>query len=308
MSIYNLEKFGDKLREIRKNLKINQSTVAEATGIAKRTISNIESGNVIPTLDTLEILSAYYKTDLIFILLQYRLDDYSIYYRLKNNIYAKLENYAFDGLHVEIKDLKMMLESTQNTYIEKIIRQLILYTESIICFNMENDFDTAINKCVEAIRIAIPTFTFNNFKSFNYSNMEMKLLMNMGYIYINKNIDKIDCCLDILIFCISLLELNAPDEIYSWTCSNLAHIYQLKEDYENVLKYANLGIESSQKSKDYSNLITLYAYKGISQGKLNDKEFKKSLETSLYLCDAFNKIEMKEHITKVCDSMFGIKL
>ena len=52
---YNLELFGENLKEIRKALKLNQKEISEATNINESTIRRIENGKVLPQLDTLEV-------------------------------------------------------------------------------------------------------------------------------------------------------------------------------------------------------------------------------------------------------------
>ena len=72
--IYNLELFGEKLKEIRKALKLNQMEITELTNVDDKTIRRVEHGKVLPKLDTLELLSPIYKEDLISLLLEYRLN------------------------------------------------------------------------------------------------------------------------------------------------------------------------------------------------------------------------------------------
>lgn len=302
MSIYNLEKFGEKLKDIRKNLNLSQNKVTEETGVTERTIRNIENGKVLPSLDTLEILSAYYKTDLIHMLLQYRLDDYSVFYHIKGTIESKIENYESAKLHNEFENLKMLLASTKNMYFKNVIKQLIIFTEAII--HKDVDYDISLKKCIEAIRMTTPTFTLENYKSFAYSPMEIRILMNIALI--QNGLEKRELCLDILNFCI--YSIDPHEEVYSKICCNLAYSYQLKKDFENMLKYADLGIKACQESRNYYILTMLFYLKGFAQCKLNDEEFRKSLETAICLCDAFNKMTFKKIIISDCDLLLGIKI
>src|SRR5690554_5656475 len=113
---YNLDLFGEKMKEIRINLNLTQKRISELTGIDSVTIRRIENGKVIPKLDTLELLSPIYKRDLINLLLKYRFDDYSLFLDIKNRIEFKLDSADFDTLNIELKALKLLLSSTKNSY------------------------------------------------------------------------------------------------------------------------------------------------------------------------------------------------
>ena len=65
---YNLEVFSQKLRSIRKSLKLHKDYIADKTGISVKTIVRLENGKCLPNLDTLELLSPLYKTDLVSLL------------------------------------------------------------------------------------------------------------------------------------------------------------------------------------------------------------------------------------------------
>lgn len=303
MSIYNLEHFGRKMKEIRKNLNLNQNKIAEETGITDKTIRRIENGKVLPALDTLEILSAYYNTDLISLLLQYRLDDYSVFCEIKKSIETKLYDKEENKLNNELESLKILLSSTKNSYYKNIIRQLILFTEAVIlCEDRANE--AALKKFTEAIKTTIPAMNMENYRLYTYSLMEIRILMNIGFAQERlKNKNK---CLEIMKFCLDSVE--SKDEIYSKICHNLATFHIRDNDFKKTLEYSDLGIKSCQESNNYFILPILFYQKGFAQCKLNDDNYVQSFATAMCLCDAFNKKTLKESMIHDCKNLLNINI
>lgn len=302
--IYNLDSFGKKIKEIRKSLNLTQKKISESTYIDVVTIRRIEKGKVIPKFDTLEILSPIFKEDLIALLLEYRFDNYSVFYEIKNRIESKLDSGEFYTLHSEFKELNNLLSSTKNMYYKNLITQLILLTESIILYNDNPKNNIVLNKLVEAIKITTPTFNLDDYDSFVYSSMEIRILMNMAFV-LNKLNHK-QKYIEIMEFCINAVDTD--DEIYPKLCYNLAGAYTRNKDFEKALKFSIMGIKSCQETRNLNGLSLLYYGKGIAEYKLNKEEYIESLKTSIYLCKAFGQDKLKNTIMNNCKEVFGICL
>lgn len=302
---YNLELFGKKLKGIRKSLKLNQKYIAEITDIDDKTIRRIENGKVLPKLDTLEILSPIYKEDLISLLLEYRFDDYSVFYEIKNKVELKLDNGEQNTLNSEFKGLNILLSSTENPYYKNLINQLLLFTESAIIYkDNNNNNNTALTKLLKAIRITIPTFNLDNYTSFVYSSIEIRILMNIAFV-VNRLNDK-ERYLEIMEFCIN--SVDTSDELYPKLCHNLAGAYIRNKEYQKALILSNIGIESCQKNRSFSGLNILYYGKGFAEYYLGKSEHLKSLNLSISLCEAFGQDNLKKTIINNCKEILDINL
>ena len=299
---YNLSLFGKRLEEIRKNLNITQKEISRLTGIDAVTIRRIEYGKVVPKLDTLEILSPIFKKDLISLLIQYRFDDYSVFYEIKNKIESKLDD-DLHTLHTEFEELNILLSSTKNPYYKNLINQLILLTEAVILYRNNNNNDISLNKLVEAIRITTSNFNLDDYKEFVYSSMEIRILMNMAFIF-NKLNHK-EKYLEIMEFCMDSVDSN--DEIYPKLCHNLAGVYSRNKDFKKALKYSNMGIRSCQENRNLNGLSLLYYGKGSAEYRLNKEDYIESFKTSMYLCKALGQNTLENTITNNCEKFFGIK-
>lgn len=301
--IYNLELFGEKLKKIRKTLKLNQMEITELTGIDDRTIRRIENGKVLPKLDTLELLSPVYKEDIIALLLEYRFDDYSVFYEIKNKIENKLDNREYHTLHNEFEGLNILLSSTKNPYYKNLINQLILFTDAAILYR-NNDHHMALNKLTESIKITTPNFNLDEYGSFIYSSMEIRVLMNIAF-SLNKLSDK-EKYLEIMEFCIDATNTN--DELYPKLCHNLASAYNRLKYFQKALDFSDRGIQSCQENRFFNGLSILYYGKGVGEYRLNKEEYMESLQTSICLCKAFGQEQLKNTIISNCKRFLGIDL
>lgn len=302
---YNLELFGKRLKEIRKNLNLKQNYIAKSTYIDDKTIRRIENGKVLPKLDTLEILSPFYKEDLVSLLIEYRFDDYSVFCDIKNKIELKLDNGEQNTLHNEFKELNILSSSTKNPYYKKLIRQLILFTEATILYKSNsNTNNMAFNKLVKAIKVTTPRFELEDYNSLVYSSMEIRILMNIAFIF--NRLGKEQKYLEMINFCLNSVDSN--DEIYPKLCHNLAGAYTRSKDFRKALKLSNMGIKSCQENRNFNGLSILYYGKGVAEHKLDKKEYKESLQTSIYLCEAFGQSQLKRTILNNCKRFLGVDL
>ncbi|MCK8059015.1 MULTISPECIES: helix-turn-helix domain-containing protein [unclassified Fusibacter] len=92
-------RFGDQIRQIRKNCGVSQEKVSEITGVAIETLRRLEKGIAEPKLSTLEKLSEVYKYDLIFLLTKHR----SKFSFFSNEIAGMITNELDSLNYVELK-------------------------------------------------------------------------------------------------------------------------------------------------------------------------------------------------------------
>jgi len=295
--------FGKNLKDIRKSLNLTQKEVADLAYIDPVTLRRIENGKVIPKLETLELLSPIYKQDLIDLLIKYRFDDYLAFYEIKKRIESKIDNGELNNLQVEVKGLKILLSTIKNTYCKKLVTQLLFFIEAIILY-YNNSNEEALDKLIESIKITTPSFKINKYNSFVYSSMEIRILMNIAFIF-NK-LNHQEKYIEILEFCINTL--NNDDEIYPKLCHNLAGAYIRNKDFKKALYFSNIGIESCQKNRNLNGLSLLFYGKGIAEYRLGKKENIDSLKTSIYLCKAFRQDQLEIAIRNNCKEFLDITL
>lgn len=303
MDVY-LVSFGETLQKIRKDLCLTQNDVSLLSGINSETIRRIESGKVIPKFETLEFLSAIYKQDLNVLFLKHRVNDYSYFHELLNSIERKFDENEFYTLNIELEKLNTVFNCTSNLFYKNLTKQLILLVQAVVSYKGHGNNRGALIKLIDALRITTPSFSLDTYKSFTYSSMEIRILMNIAFV-MNRLNDK-EKYLKIIEFCVNAVDTD--DDIYPKLCHNLAGVYRRNKNFEKALEYSNIGIKSSQENRNLHGLSLLYYGKGIAEYKLNKEEYIESLRTSIYLCQALGQDNLKNTIINNCKEAFNIDL
>ncbi|QQY79207.1 helix-turn-helix protein [Keratinibaculum paraultunense] len=304
---YDLKSFGAEVRNIRNNLELTQSTVSELSDIHVDTIRKIENGKVLPTQETLDLLSPVLKKDLNALLLEHRLHDYHAFEEVKNRLESKLDKGEFETLSIELEDLKALLDNTLHPYFINSIYQLILMTEAIIFRHKHEDPLTALNKLVDAMKVTTPDFTLDNYSDFVYNSMELRILMNMA-LMINE-LQSTDKSLEIMKYCIESAKSAEPnDNIFPKICYNLSYTYHRLGRDKEALKYSNLGIDYCLKNRNYSGLNLLYFRRGIAEYFLKHDNYKDSLKKAVYFAEMLGHYELRDLFISNCKKYYNIDI
>lgn len=300
----NLSAFGELLRGIREELGLSLENVSKLSYIHMESIRRIESGRVIPKFETLELLTPIYKKDLNSLFLKHRLNDYAYYYEIQNRIELKFDRDESYSLTIELIELKELIKYVKNPFYKNLIHQLILLIKAVILYKDNNNHNEALNKLINAIEITTTNFSLEIYKSFVYSIMEIRILMNIAFV-LNRLKQK-EKYLELLEFCFQSVDFY--DEIFPKICHNLAGVYRRNKNFSKALEITNLGIKSSQETRNFNGLNLLFYGKGISEYFLNMEEYKESILTSICLSKSFGQTVLQEKIEKNCREVFGIEL
>lgn len=303
---YDLEAFGEELKNIRKSLGLSQSDVAEQAFISRDTLRKIENGKVIPKQETLDLLSHLYKKDLNELLLKYRLKDYSTFFDIKSSLEKKLESGDFESLRDDIDRLKKLLEKgDMSLYYSKLLNQLLLTAESVFEKTINENYEKAMEKLQKAMEITIPNFSLSNYADFVYSDMEIRILMNMALLL--RKIEGAEKSLEVLLFCLHNLsseEWETRIRLYY----NISYTYHILSLAEESLHYANLGIETCIKNNTLSGLGLLYFRKAIAEYNLGREEYKDSLSKSIHLLEITGQEKLIKTIMESCRKFYNLEI
>lgn len=303
---YDLEAFGNELRDIRKSLRLTQKNIADQTLISIDTLRRIENGKVLPKQETLDLMSVILKRDLNEVLLKYRLKDYSAFNKIKTSIESILEGGEFDRLKKEAEKLqKIIQEGKMSLYYTQLLKQLFLLVEAIIEKTVNNNYEKALEKLIQAMRITIPNFSLSNYASFVYSSMEIRILMNIAIII--EKIESPEKSIKKFLFCLESLEQDNIEErakIYY----NLSYSFHLISDYDKELYYADLGIKTCVKNKSLNGLGLLYFRKGIAEYHLKKENYTDSLLKAIHLFEISGHERLKQMALENCRKFYNIEL
>lgn len=300
---YNTKEFGNEIQQLRRSMNLSREDLSDLTYIGIDTLKNIESGKVLPNLETLDIISVTLKKDLSKLLLQYRVDNPSNFDSIIKKIEDKFDAGDISSLEQNLPDLKSLLNTTTNNYIKRNLSQLILLIESSLS-GKAGDLTRAYNLLISALIQGIPDFDLKNYNKFSYSNIELRILLNIAMI-----LNKIACknnSLEILKFCFNNIDISSI--LYPKICFNLSYQYHRLSMHENALEYADHGINYCENTGNFNGINHLYFRKGIAAFKLGHKNYKEILRKSLYLSEVLGQNSIKELIIKNCKEIYSIDL
>lgn len=303
---YDLEAFGEELKNIRKSLGLSQIDVSKHGFINRDTLRKIENGKVLPKQETLELLSHLYKKDLNELLLKYRLKDFPTFFDIKCSLEKKLESGDFESLRDDIDRLKKLLEKgDMSLYYSKLLNQLLLTAESVFEKTINENYEKAMEKLQKAMEITIPNFSLSNYADFVYSDMEIRILMNMALLL--KKIEGAEKSLEVLLFCLHNLsseEWETRIRLYY----NISYTYHILSLDEEALHYANLGIGTCVKNNILSGLGLLYFRKAIAEYNLGREEYKDSLSKSIHLLEITGQEKLIKTIMESCRKFYNLEI
>ncbi|MDP9750672.1 helix-turn-helix domain-containing protein [Thermoanaerobacter pentosaceus] len=303
---YDLEAFGEEIKNIRKSLGLSQIDVSKHGFINRDTLRKIENGKVLPKLETLELLSHLYKKDLNELLLKYRLKDFPTFFDIKCSLENKLEGRNFESLKEDVDRLKKLLEKgNMSLYYSKLLNQLLLLAESVFEKTINKDYEKAMEKLQKAMEVTFPNFSLSNYTDFVYRDMEIRILMNMSLII--KKTENVQKSLEMLLFC---LENLSPEE---WETKikiyyNISYNYHILSLYKESLHYANLGIETCIKNNTLSGLGLLYFRKAIAEYSLGKEEYKDFLVKSIHLFEMTGQEKLIETTIESCRKFYNLEI
>lgn len=301
---YHLDSFGKKVSYIRKSFSLSREQLSASSNVSVETIRKIENGKYHPSYEILDSLSNILKIDLNKFILNYRLDEFETFNDIKNSMEAKFDRDEFYTLENEYNDFSNLLASTRNQYYQKLINQLMLLIQSVILNKKEKKSEESLYKLIEAIHISTPKFSLSNYNTFVYNNIEIRILMNIALLL--KKLASKEESLEMIEFCMKIVE--PKDSIYPKLCHNLSGAYRLVKDYENALKYCNLGIRYCSERRDLNGLNLLYYGKGIAEYNLGYDGYIDTLNKAISFCDVLGQDELKEIIIHKCKKFYNIEL
>lgn len=301
---YNLEAFGCELRNIRNSLGLTQKIISEKAKIHEDTLRKIENGKVLPTQQTLDLLSPFLKTDLNNLLLSFRLNNPACFKTINNEIESLLDCDNHPILAQKLDFLKQLVGKEENSYFINKMNQLALLLESILMSKDGEKINCSFDKLLEAMKITTPKFSLQNYQIFVLNPTEIRILMNIALL-INDS-SGTNQALEIMNYCLAKTDQN--DTLYPKICHNLSYLYHVTDKHEFALKYSCLGIEGCVQQRNFNGLNLLFYRKGIASYLLNIDDFLSSLKKSINLCEMMNQVDLSNLLRLNCKKFYNIDL
>jgi|LGOV01.1.fsa_nt_gb transcriptional regulator with XRE-family HTH domain len=301
--IYDLIKFGAIIQKQRSRKGYSLSEVQRITKVDRNTLAQIEYGEIVPTLRSLERLSKCYNSDLISIYSTCRVE----FHPFLINIYRKIDEVSSHGeLHglrnilIDLSRFKNELKFDKKVQLASQIEALEIWAEFIRLSEpkYQNARQTYIYKIIDYFRDTYKCFSIASLNEFNFDYFEMRLLLTICASWMNTD-QKQDA---IIISDFVLERLMNDTNQFDIVIDLISRVYYLKsflyyfseEDYKTI-KYSTLGINLCISRKYISLLPDLYLRRGIAKILLNEK-FEEDIILACKTCEVINEKEFLEHI------------
>lgn len=309
---YNMKSFGKACQNIRKQRLLTQEDVSSMINISRDTLRRIENGNVIPKFETLELLSCLYKTDLLEVLKENRSNHTLCFFY--DYVDKLIFSYEKEKLRSISQDLERFTSRAKKDSLALIfqdeLNQFKLFLKAIDLFYSPYKMDNAHIEpiLVRSLKITNPEFKIENYKSFKYSVLEIRILLLLSLVY--SKLDHHHLSNEILLF---LEKQNKSHDYFSVKIlisiyTNLAYNYHLLDQHQKVITHALKGIELARSHDTFTHLNLLYFRKGIAEYKLGLKNYQESLNISLHLLKVLNEDKLYQIYQNAITEKYNIKI
>lgn len=287
---FNSKDFGIKLKSIRLSMNLSQPDVSKRVGLSVDGLRKIENGYVTPRFETLVKLSSLYKVNLVNLM--------SIYSKVTTleDYYDKAQSYIdtadIPSLEKLSEQLNLMVDQSVKSGLILIEEQeqFALFCEASILFlhNNEESLKNAKIRIFEALQLTIHNFNVERLDRYIYNQFEIRFLHLLALT--ERRLLNYEKAIDLIKHIIELTnqDKNDADSVKNLNLLyfSLSYSYFEIKDFENSLKYADIGINLSIENRRMNEMHFLYYRKGMAEYFLGNANYKKSLTTSITLLDA----------------------
>lgn len=171
-------KFGDIVKQVRKDKDLSYVKLENMSGISKRQIQRIEKSDIVEgKLNTLQALSNSLEIDLVeyaMVFTDFRdFREFKLYVRLRELI----ENYEYNELEQFLDKLKDTHNQGNNS---AAYNQLILYGHSILCVTLHSDYRKGLRFCYKALGVSEHDFCIQSIKKYLLNDISFNVLSQIG--------------------------------------------------------------------------------------------------------------------------------
>lgn len=296
--------FGKELYNIRNTMNLTIEETGFLSDVNEKTIYRLENGKNKASRNTLNQLSKVYKKDLFSLLYKHMDNPMDKWNKIVETTENQLYIDDMDGISYGIEELRKLPLNEFNLFDEINIMHYIGILESTYFDIKEKSRSLSIERLEHSLKFNIPYFNLVNYKNYNYSPMEIRLIMNLATLkyYMTKN----NFYRDILSH---LLSLDLNDVVITpKIILNLASMYQENYEYNKVLSLVNYGITYCIKNQNLQALPKLYFRKFVGELNLDFKCYMESLNKAIFTAEINNQEFLKQQFISSAYRYYNIKL
>lgn len=175
----NLSVFGEKLKEIRKNLGLTQDDVVQKTNgnISRPTLQRYESGKYSPSIETLNFLSDVYQLDLYEYFLTFQKEQLPQIQRVET-LFQK--NFSPITSYQLLKQLSTLLKKdTLPPHLKSYYMRLFMLSKGVH-LKFRKNYKKAIPILLHALQLRFKNLNLKNYADFSYFSLDYRILCNLA--------------------------------------------------------------------------------------------------------------------------------
>lgn len=294
---------GKELQSIRKELNLTIEEASFLSCVNEKTIYRIEHGINKVSKNTLDKLSLAYKKDLFSVYNKYTLNPKIKLFNIIDKAEKSLYVDNLKSIETCINQLRKLPLKEFTSYEEIFIRYYIKFLEATRVDLKDNRLE-AVKLLINAIKSEINSFQIRNYRNFNYSPIEKRILMNISIMAYSFYEDKI--FMEILTYLSTLT--NDDITLYPKLILNLSTLCYKNNDYEKSLYFVNQGIDYCIKRKSLDVLPKFFFRKFTLEFRTDMKNYKNALEKAIFLAEINNQEYLKDIFITNAESIYGIRI
>ncbi len=299
---------GELLRDIRKQKNLTLHEVANKTGFSEETIRRLELDQFEPKLSTLEMLSDFYKVDLIELIARKR-NFISLFSEEHISAFNKLINtFDVDALKLYADSSIQELNKSPGTGSATLIQ--FMYALKNLKMNPQNTLaDTIAN--LESILLSLsPKYYSEDSQDYPIA-IEVSCMLYLSYVYRQSGaFEKAIALLSATIKRIKGLP-TINDRFTDFLAAaylNLAYVYHSGSQHQKVIETVDACLSDTKTSYTKISIAQLLFRKGVALIELDHPQASSYLNVALSLMSNSEQARLKNHLEVLYGSKAGIHM
>lgn len=303
-----MDRFAEQLKAIRIRRKLTQAMVAEQTGINADTLRRLEKGEHIPRIETLTVLSKYYKEDLHTLLQQCMVSNriWSLY----NQIDRLITRDEPEKILEHIRAFKDEISEYAEGLVEASdLEQIRLFLCGLEC-SYTGDISDSIRLYVDALKVFNPEYSLERWDETSYNAFELRILFSLSSeLGAMKEIERSN---EMLKFLLQRLDDTLHSGYFQKLLmtkiyASLAYNFHRLSDDKQAVYYADQGIKYCIDSELTSFLPLLLLRKGTGLIHLGNMEGELYLDQAIQLLNILGNFSLMEKYITVKEKLLNAR-
>lgn len=302
--IYDLEGFGNKIKVIRKKLKISQQDVKRIVGLNEDTIRKLEKGMTVPKVETLDLLSIAYNQDIYQLFSNYKITFDTYFEKRLESIVPLIRDMNLDEIDKEADkfyDYFMQSDYKDIEYLSRKMHQYHLYLLTINKLDsaIKDKSRSALTTLIKSLRVSSSDVEKDQVNDLDKLEIRTFILISTIYRYMDD-------------FTLSMKYINAAkksvlskysvdkDYLYFYLLLNfnLMTIYHRIDDYKNIDVIYKETLSTFEARIGVTNLAGFLIRAGLNKYYLDEDLFNDYIKVGIKILEETGYEEKAERYIK----------